>query len=353
MRQLARWGLQLTLVLGLPAMANSLATARAQAKALQYPQAAKTLNQVESERGLTHDEVLEYYEQVAIVSATLGEADRARAAFAKLLALSPEYALKGRFAPRVTTPYHEGKALSREQGGPTATFGPANATTAGVVALTLTCANLASWRATELEVHLTMGAESTTLSIPAAATVPIPVKGSSVVASAILRDSRGWALLEVPQQRFEALTPPSAPMAAVLSPPPFPTTQPALSASKPGPAVAAASPRYRGVALGLGVAGGLALLVGAGAGYITSDLTRQFDTAPVDGRGVVTDLTRTRALQLQEQTREAALAANVGFAASGVLLAAAAGAFFLGAPVQPSVALLPGEGAALAMSGQF
>lgn len=316
---------------------------------LRYPQASLLLKRVATQRNLSHSEVVRYYELAGIVAASLGDKAKAREAFRRLHLLQPGFVLKGRFAPKVTTPFFEAKAAAKDDGPMAVRLERASVEGGLVTGVVVLQQGPRGW-ISEVVVALDEDAVERTVTTRAAASQVVPVRGRRVAASARARDAMGWVLLEVPSTTFEVEAPPVVratppqlvPERPTDPPPPPPTVMAVPEAS---------APRFRPLAITLVAAGGLCLIGGAVASASVVDSRSRFEGALVNGAGVVTGLTRAQALGLEAQAQLAATFATVGFVAGGVLAAAGVTTWFLGNPVQPTVGVLPGGGALFAVEG--
>jgi hypothetical protein len=330
-------------LLSLSSWASPLDDAQKQIKDLQYAQASKTLKKVAAESDLSRDQVLQFYELSGIVAASMGDAKAARESFRRLLLLAPDFALKGRLAPRVTTPFAEARAAAREEPPFTIKVERTRVEGSLVTGLTVQRTGPIGWMK---DVALRVDEEGVSREIiVGAAAGQVTVRGARVTATATARDARGWVLIATEPVTFE--TPRASPAVekpiALTAPP-----SPPLTVADVEPE----APRYRPLAIGFGIAGGLALAGGIAAGVAMRGAENQARSATTDSNGVVTTLTRVQALALDEQAHQWATVANIGFVAAGVLVAAGVTTWILGSPrVTPVVAFLPGQGAVFAISG--
>jgi hypothetical protein len=308
----------------------ALESAKAEFKALRYPQAEKALKDVLSATGLSRAEVLELYELQALLAAGANRGADAREAFVALLTLDPEYKLKGKPSPRVTTPFFEARAQVKEQGALTiSSEGQPTAERVGTVRVTAR-GRTAQVRAIRAEV--TEGAETHSVGLPPeggqlvvssrAATVTIKVLGSL-----------DWTLLEPPPARFES---PSAP-----APGPVVTVAPVAAPPPPPPVVVEtpqAAPLVHPAAWVLGGAGVAALIVGAVFGSQGVAARMQAESGAVS---------RAEALDLSTRAVRDSTIANVFFVSGGVALAGGVVALLLGLPPAKGLALVPMPGGGL------
>lgn len=348
-------GVLFLMLLALPSWGGPLEDALDQLKQLKYGQASKTLEKVHSLRNLSLDEVLRFYELSGIVRASLGDAGRARTSFAKLLRLRPDFALKGRFAPKVTTPFFEAKAISQEQGILRVELEASGFDGTTVTELTLKCRGGEGW-VSELILRLDEDGVEREAMMSCTGSQAVKVRSRRVGATVLARDARGWVLLESGLARFEAPEAPPAPaieaplLSEAMPSPPLPlvaTPTPPLIDKSASPAP------LRGLTVGLAVAGGLALTAGAVSAGVNLDLHRRFreKAAVTDEQGLVTGLTRKQALTLEAAAEQAAVIANVGFIAGGALVASAGVTWLIGHSMQAQVALVPGRGAVVSVGG--
>lgn len=304
-----------------------LETARADLKALRYSAAERSLMAASTTPKLTRAEVVEFYELSALVAAGSNRTAEAKEAFKALLSLDLGYQLKGKPAPRVTTPFYEARALVKEQGalGVKLSASPTSERI-GTVTVAVT-GSAALVRAVEVNVEEPSGRRSVTL--PASGGV-VELGGRAGTVTARALGAQGWELAVSEPSRFEAL--PAAPVpVSVSAPPPPPSLE---KATEP-------SPRFRPLAWSLGIAGAVAL--GAGAVFgVQAKSTR--DTLSR------MDVSRAQALQLAPQTVQFATMANVLFIAGGALVAGGVLTFVLGMPAAP-VAIVPVQGGAVVSGG--
>lgn len=302
-------------------------------KDLNYAQAKDELAKVAASGvALSRAEVLEFYEVSGVVSATLGDAAAAKDAFFKLALLEPNAKLKGRPAPKVSTPFFEAKAAAAEAGAiglATEAVGPGNQRALRV---------RVSGKHQELAASL--GTEAVpatgspvTKAFPLAASVDVPCPAAPCQVTVRLLSSQGWELLRVGPMTVPATS--DAPSAATQ-----PSLAPAPSGAAPAPvsvATRAAEPKLRPLAYGLGITGIAALGAGLVLGLVSNGERQRFANATRTADGAIDGLTRQQALDLEATARGTATGANVAFISGGALLAAGVVVWLLGLP-PPAVA---------------
>jgi hypothetical protein len=326
------------LLMVLFAAPNPLAAARDAYADLRFGQAKSELKRVAVARGLTRAETVEFYELSALASAALGEEKEAKAAFAQLMVLEPEWKPKIRFGPKVATPFFEGKALAVSRGALRLTLTPVPEGAAVRVELTGYKADVSTIRLTVKEA----GRESKTMTVAAGAEVSAI---GEVTATAL--SSRDWVLVQAGPVMVE---PPPPPPKIVETPrlakvePKRPDETPVIVAPPPGP-------RLRPLAVGLGVTG-LAVLGGAiAAGVISSNARRSFETASRLPDGTISGITREEAVAAESTARTAGWIANIGFGLGGTLLVASVITWFVGNSPAPASAQLFVGPAGLGVAG--
>ena len=113
-----RWAFAVCLVAGTAAAGPNAALDKAHKHCadLNFAEAnrliADALKQANNDRAT----LLEILELQAIVLGTLGQGDKAAAAFEQLLSLNPAFALSGNHPPRVTTAFFEARAWAAKEG---------------------------------------------------------------------------------------------------------------------------------------------------------------------------------------------------------------------------------------------
>jgi hypothetical protein len=307
--------------------ASPLDSARESYLALKYAKAKNELKAVSGLSNLGRAQVLEYYELSALTAASLGEEAAAKEAFTQLLVLDPNWKLKGRVAPKVSTPYFEGKALATERGALQLSLVPA-AEGGSVKVLLLGGQGLVQ----QIRLSIRSGDEVKELMVKAGDELAV---AGDVVATAL--SAQQWVLGDAGPI---AVSPKKVVVAEVKQVEKEPTSieTPAIITTPP----VQEGPRLRPLAIGLGV-GGLVVLGGAiAAGVVSSSARRSFETAERAPDGTITGLTREQALAADSTTRTGALLANIGFILGGSLLVGAVITWFVGNGPSPSASLYVG-----------
>ncbi len=337
-----------------------LEVAKRQVAALDYAAAKKTLAAAEAVEGYSRDELLDLFELEGLVAGSLSDAAGAKAAFLKLLTLDPAHKLKGRLAPRVTTPFFEAKGQVADRGALALTAQAPVVERFLVTAVVFAVTGDAKGWGTKLVVHV-KEAGGWRVVTGAPPTLSAPTKAARVEAWAELRTEKGWVLAvagsELAPVVAEAPNPPPPPPSAVPVPEPV-AVQPAgpapMVVEAPKPASPPAEPRLRWAAYTLGGLGALGLV---GGGLLELNAWQTLDPLERPQRnasGVVTSLTRKEALGAAESARTSAQWAAVSFGVGAGLLVASAVVFVVESPPPVRVALTPAEGGALfTLQGAF
>lgn len=304
-----------------------LDTARAELKALRYPAADKALKAALATSGFSRAEALEYYELKGLVAGGANRGAEARDAFVALLTLDPEFKLKGKPAPRVTTPFFEARTLVKEQGALGVTVeGAPDAQRVGPVRITV---KGSSALVRGLRLELVEGGARREEPLAASGGV-VDVRSRRIVIIVRALGERDWVLFESAPTQLESPAPPA--------PAPGPPPSPPL-VERPAPVPEA---RFRPLAYGLGAGGAAAIVVGIVFGLQARSARELAE------RGAVT---RAEALELAPRAVREATIANVLFIAGGAALAGGVLTFILGLPPSTQVSLVPLEGGAMAMGG--
>ncbi len=327
----------------------SLESARASIKGLQFAQALKDLKALEQKSDLSREQAVELYEMKGVAAASLNDGAEAQKAFEMMLAIDQAATLKGRYSPRVMTPFFEARSLVKEQGPMVINVTPTFAG-AQVKSLEFTRSGLRSELMARLSVQVRESANGGWRRVDTTwqgGKASVPVQGKSVDVTVRGLNEQDWELYASGDiKHFEA------PRAAAVA-----TVEPAEVPPTPPPAVVAASggaePKYRPAAIGLFAAGAVGVGVGVALLGSAAGLRAKFDSATTEG-GVVTSLTRTEALALQKdaqtQNTLGAVVTSVGVAAA----VAGGVVWLLGTPEAPQVAVIPThDGAFVSVGGRF
>jgi hypothetical protein len=301
---------------------EALVEVREQVRTLKYGPATRSLQALEKRTDLSREDALAFYEMRGLVAGSQGNDAAAEAAFVALLCLDPDFKLKGKPAPKVTTPFLSARSEVRRSGP--LELGPAGADRAGRVVEALTF-SLRDPRhlVAELAVELVEDGVARTVVVAAAATVRVPVHAEVVSWTATARSALKWTLT-APQAGRSAPaaddTPRAAPAPVVVAPPPSPPPNLALTDD---------GPRYRPAAYTLLAVGVAALAAGVGFGVSSSSALGSFRAATANGDPVA-GLTRAQALELATRADSHAIVANACFVAGGVLAASGLVTWLLG-----------------------
>ncbi len=333
----------------------SLDSVRASIKGLQFAQALKDLKALEQKSDLSRDQALELYELKGVAAASLNDGAEAQKAFEIMLGIDGNATLKGRYSPRVMTPFFEARSLVKEQGPIAVTITPSFE--GGLVrSLEFTRSGLSSTLMKRLSVQVREVADGGWRRVDTtwqAGKATVPVKGKSVDVMVRGLTDQDWELYAPAEvKHFEA---PRAAAAVVADAPRETPVEPVRhSAPDEGLTTApAAEPKLRPVAWGLFATGAVGVGVGVTLLGTAAGLKAQFDNATTEG-GVVTGLTRADALALQKdmQTRQTV---GVALLAVGAAAGIAGGVVWaLGSPESPKVAVTPTQGGAfVSVGGRF
>lgn len=354
----SRWIIAVATVAALSAHAASTAElldkADAAIRDLEYGDAVKALELAKKEVSNTREQMVRLYELQSLALATLGKEQPAMKAFQSLLSLDPEYKLKGKQPPRVTTAYFEARSwidskrpLAGRQAG--ASFAP------GVVKeVKVELTNDPLKLVKEVRFHLVLDGKPRDVDVPVTTTVTVsaPVEAPRVSwwaeglgekkAVLLKLGDAASAKSEVAPDAPKVEPKPELKPAPTLTETKKPDDEPMKAWAEPEPPPTPMKPlRIAGLAAAGGgvVAAGLGVAFGAMANGTAAKITG----AEKDAAGRITSLTRVDALALDQQQRTQATLANVLLVSGGVLVAGGAALFFLGgsSSSEPSVALVP------------
>ncbi len=332
--------------------------AEAQVRDLEYGEALKALEAARKEPNNSRATMLRLYELQSVTLATLGQEAKALKAFQALLSLDPEFKLKGKPPPRVTTVFFEARSWV-DQNKPLAvravgaTFGP------GVVKdVKVEITNDPLKLIKEVRFHLVLDGKPRDVDVAVSAvTVSTPIGAPRVSwwAEALTEKDAVLVTLGDATKPMSEVAPDAPKPVAVVErkPDPKPAVEPTPAVVEPGPPIdawAEPSPPAPPMAplriVGLSLGAGAVVSVGLGAlfGALANGTAAQINNAPRDDAGRITGLTQAQALTLDGQQRGQAAAANVLFVASGALLAGGVTLFILGGQSNPQVALVPAPG---------
>lgn len=322
------WQFALILISNLALAQTPLQRARDDVRALNFQAAVRSLQETRQARDLSRDDVLSLYELLGIVSGMQGDAAAAREAFTTLSMLDPEAKLKVKYAPKVTTPFLEGKAQARERGPLVVTSSRSTNADGLLASVTVECPRDAGL-AKSLEVTLEEDGVSRKVSVPWAASVVVPVRARSLTLTVEVLGPNGWDL-----GRFGPFSAPAPPAAVAVVVPPDPPPVPAKVEPSP----------LQPIGIGVGAVGLVGLGLGIGFGLRSQELRRSVAEAPViDG---VVQITRQEALTRGADAVSSAIIANIGFIAGGALAATGVVLWLLGLPPAPAVSVTPLPGGA-------
>lgn len=326
------WVVASGLVCSVAAAEPNLERAKALVGSLQFPAAKTALLEAKKAQGLTHAEVLDLYELSGIVAGSTKDARGATEAFRVLLVLEPAFKLKGKYSPKVTTPFFEARALAKQAGTPTLELERGEHDNGVLTKLVLRSPGDGGGLVKQVRLDLQEDGAARSVTLPWAAQLEVPVHGRKVTVTSALLSEAGWRLVEPAALISEAPAPPPPPPPAVTVPPSV--------AVQPAPPPPASSVRTVGYVLGgVGIAA-----VGLGVFFGVRSQTARSTVLDAVHDGVVTGLTRAQALELNREISTSATLANITFAAAGALIIGGVVCWFVGAPVSTTVSLVPLEG---------
>lgn len=334
------WVVASGLVCSVAAAEPNLERARSLVDALQFPAAKAALLLAKKAPSLTHAEVLELYELSGIVAGSTKDARAATEAFRVLLVLEPGFKLKGKYSPKVTTPFFEARALAKQVVTPSLELERSDDVDGALTKVVLRSASDGGGLVTTVRLDLVEDGASRTVTLPWATRLEVPVRARKVVVTAVLLSEAGWRLVEPPALVREAPAPPP-PAPPVVTVPPIATVQPA-PAPTPSSTVRTVGYVLGGVGL---AAAGLGVYFG-----VRSQTARSTVLGAIQD-GVVTGLTRERALELNREVTTNATLANLTFATAGALIIGGVVCWFVGAPVGTTVMVVPVQGGGLGAVG--
>jgi hypothetical protein len=313
------------------AQGDELARAEKLIDSLRYAEAAKALDAARARPGNPRETLLRILELQGIVAGSLGRAEQARSVFRLLLSLEPGFSLKGKYSPKVTTPFYEAKGWAAEHGGlrfepapPVLGQGTVDALTARVMADPLKAGEKVRFHVQE------DGAEPREVESPLENGLALAeVKGAAVRWWAELLGSRAEVLAQVGTAE--------APLSATAA------------ASGGGRAGAGPGIRLPLRTMSYVALGGAALSLGAGGffGVQSFQARGRLEGAEKDELGRVVGLTQREALMLEQRSRDSAVVANVLFGTGGALAVAGAVLWVTGGSPAPVAVVPTGNGFAI------
>lgn len=347
--------------------ASLLDKAEAAVRDLEYSEALKSIEAARKEPNNSRATMLRLYELQSLTLATLGQEAKALKAFQALLSLDPDFKLKGKQPPRVTTVFFEARSwIDQNKGLAVRAAGPVFAP--GVVKeVKVEITNDPLKLIKEVRFHFMLDGKPKDLDVAVnGVTVTGPVGAPKLTWWAEALTERDAVLATIGDSAAPtSVVAPDAPRAVATKPDlkpqpkvePTPAVEPVKPADKPTdepaidawaeapskPATPMAPLRIVGISLGAGavVAAGIGVLFGAMANGTAAQITG----AERDASGRIVSITRTQALDLDAQQRSQATVANILFVSSGVLLAGGVTLFLLGGEGSPAqVALVPAPG---------
>jgi len=331
---------------------------------LEMDKAAKALDAAALVPDATRDETLTILALKGIVSATLGQGNKARDAFRELLVLQPDYQLPGDQPPRVRTPFYEAKDWAKKRGALTSTAGVDQQ--AGLIDTVWVKVEKDELKLVKgVRFHLRRGGADRVVDAPVkAGRAEAKVSATEVAWWYEVTGERGRALLEVgsaqaPRQEKAAGAPVAVATLEVKKPeePPPPKETPVLQptvAEEPKPEVKETVhrgwmwPTGWGVLAASALTAGVGIIFGAQANATRSTVTN----AQTDANGVITGLTQKEAAELEKKAQSQATIANALFITGGVLAATGVTFVVLGSRETAEVAIAPAPGGLVAQ-GSF
>jgi hypothetical protein len=304
---------------------------------LDYQRAESELQQARLEPGLSRADLLRLLESYGAVEAILGNHDASIASFRELLNLDPAHVAPAKWAPKVRTPFFEAKSWQSDQGPLDLKEGPAASADGQLTALQFELTADPLHLAHTLRIHL----------IGSPAPLDSPVSGAGTLRARLPAQGsfQYWVeLLDEHEASLITIGDGAHPRHVIRAngsdvPPPSDT------AHHEGPD--SGGDPLRAVELGVGGAGVAMLAVGAVFGAMVSSDQNAVNNATRNSSGVVTSMTRARAIQLDNGARTDAIVADVLFATGAVAVATGVGLWISGTFV---TAAPEPKGAAVAIS---
>jgi tetratricopeptide (TPR) repeat protein len=342
----------LALLLGFEALGASpeLEKAKKLYSELKYRDADAAIDAAWSMPNNSRDEVLTLLQLRGIVSASLGNAQKAREAFTALVSLDPARKLPDDLSPRVMTTFYEARGRIIDLGRVEAKALAATEKAGQVEQLNVDVVDPVALVA-KARFHLRTGASWTEVAVAVErGKAAVPVAAPQVDWWLELLSAQQGVLFELgsataPLSAGTPLKTPSTASSASVEPLPPPPAAP------PEAVVTAQTHRpYLPFAVGAVALGAVAVGAGAVFGLRAGQLNDQLKLS-MDSQGRVTNLTQKQAFDLESQQHTSAIAANVLYAVAGVAAAAGVLLWLLG-PEERVVALMP-AGPGVALAGRF
>ncbi|MBM4779590.1 MAG: hypothetical protein GQE15_17935 [Archangiaceae bacterium] len=317
----------------------NLERAKALVGALQFPAAKSALLEAKKAQALTHAEVLDLYELSGIVAGSTKDPRAATEAVRVLLVLEPGFKLKGKYSPKVTTPFFEARALAKQVGSPDLVLDHRDHAEGVLTKVVLRSTSDGGGLVKQVRLDVDEDGATRVVTLPWAAQLEVAVRARKLVVTPVLLSEAGWRLVEPAALISEAPAPPP--------PPPPAVTVPVVVVATPAPAATTSGVRTVGYVLG-GV--GLAA-AGLGAYFGVRSQTARTTLLGAVRDGVVTGVTRAQALELNREIVTGATLANLSFASAGALIIGGVVCWLVGAPPSTVVSLVPLEGGGLGSVG--
>jgi hypothetical protein len=323
-----------------------LKRAEAAVSNLRYDDALTALSRARAVRGNDRPTLLRILEMQGVVAGQLRKSKIAEAAFRELLVLDPDHHLSKDYNPRVMTPFYEAKRIVAEKGS--LAIRPLDAELSSgqlhSIGLQIDSDPLAMSRAVRFHWRPGNGDWLEAIGIPLSGKARNPVTGSDVFWWAELLGDQDAVLsllgsAEAPRIEHGAPVAPAATPSksadAFVAPPPPPP--PPATVSPEAVAVATpALPGSSGARIGSYVLVGGALVAGGVGGYFGYQSQQDYSTVQktlAGNQNPVTSATERKTTDINNQSKQYAIVANVLFGAAGVLAAGGIALWFMGGSV--------------------
>ena len=300
---------------------------------LKYAEAAKSLDAAWNTPGNDHETVLEILKLQAVVAATLGQFDRARQLFRSLLYLAPDYELpEADLGPKVISTFFEAKGRVTADNVLRFEALPTERDEQRVQQIGVSVKADPLKLARSVRFHTRIGVDNWQIKDArlTEGTASLPIEAPSLEWWAELLGEKDRVLALVGSPGKPLLTAKAAPVATSpsLLPPPTPAPEVSLEAT------AASRPNLKPFAYAAAGAGVVALIAGIGVGAKAASIKGEIDGAMRESDGAISGISRSRAVELNDQMQGKASAANALFVTGAVLVGTGVALYFLSGDVK-------------------
>lgn len=314
---------------------EDLARAERLVDGLRYGEAVRVLEAARAQTGNDRSTLLRILELQGIVAASLGRAEQARSAFRLLVVLEPSYVLKGKYSPKVTTPFYEAKGWVTDHGSLRFEPVPAVVDNGRVELVVARVESDPLKLARDVRFHVQESPKGDFRE------VVVPLQGGLARVAVKGEPVRWWAeLLGERDEVLEQIGSAEKPVVDTARQEPKKPAVAAAQAPAVAPGAVVLTPRSFSYVAGGGAV--VALGVGVFLGIQSNQNRAMIANAEKDAQGRVIGLTQKQAYNLDAQARGQALAANILFGGAAALAATAGVLWTMGNSQPPPVAVIPG-----------